>query len=719
MRGGLQAEEERLRKVLRLVRGLLARRPARAEDAGSAAGPQVWLSDEAIKEWDEDVLGRRPLVEGICRAMAAWPAGTPLVVGLMGDWGEGKTSVLNLVVGELERQGQHVIIQFDPWFFNSPEALIQGFLTSIESAILDLPEHKAQKAGREVWRKARRTLSSLPSVSLFGFGANFENLAERVPGLEELRADVSGVCRSVGGRIVVVLDDVDRLPAEEVRTVLKLVKLWNTFSGFVFLLAFDRRAVEGKLREELEGDPRLLEKLIQVEIRLPAPERTAVGRFLDKGLDQIQAAYGITYESNFEERMGNMWRSGMSRRITTLRAVKRFLNAAAFAVPLVSGEANYADLFGLEFVRVFYPEVYEDVRSHRDLFCGGAGEGAWAGQENERRKAHFEGCLGSLSDDDGRETVKGVLSEIFPVFAESVLPLTGGHGGAYLGEWSREQRAAAPNRIDVYFQLGVPSGQVSDAWVRTTIRQVNDAAGAEVRGLVGAALENAKEKGTLRSALDRLLTFAREVERARARDAIWGVVEREGLYSTESPAFEMSEHHLAGSVVFALAAAFEDCPEIQEVLAEVVRTGPLSFASGIVHFAVPELNHVIRNWTHVDVEGLRGELRRRVRTEYVEAGRNLVSEEPRWGVRVLYELQDKELVTDYLVSLFKGDSRLVAPFLRRYVDDVFGERGFRMQELERLVDVSALRAATKGLDIPEELEEDERFAVERFLGAEE
>jgi hypothetical protein len=690
--------------------------PQRSDAAGAAETDQLILSDEPITAAAQDLLGRGALVDGICAAIVAWPASQPLVVAVTGSWGEGKTSVIKLVLQRLRDSGRHVIIEFDPWFFNSPEALIQGFLTSIEQALMELPEFRRTRAARKAWRATRGTLSSLPRINVLGSGIDFSNLRREAPPIDEIRTHVANMCGSLGRRVVVVLDDVDRLTAEDVRITLKLVKLWNSFSGFVFLLAFDRAAVEGKLEQELKSDPLLLEKLVQVEIRLPAPNARAIGRLIDAHFEKLEDVHGITYEHDFVERFGTMWRSGISRSVTTLRAAKRYLNVVTFAVPFVGGEVNYADLFALEFLRLFYPSIYEGAKRHQDLFAGVSMSGLGGDQEHQRRKSYHEALLQQLATDDDRDIVKAVLSTVFPLFEESVLPMGGRYGQSHLAGWTREQRAAAPDRLPIYFQYGVPEGEVPDTWVRVLMGQVNAANEADVPNIVAAAFSEAKEKGTLGKVLDRLIHFAEEVSRERAAPLIWAVIEQEGLYETRAEAFERSEFAAARALLFALAARFQHSPNIQHVLADVVRRGPLSFASDIVHFAVPRLNDLVRDWTHVDGDALRCELRNRVKGEYVDKGRNLLTEQPDWvSSRVLYEIGDRKMASEYLIGLFRVDPSLVPPFLARFVSRPFDEPQFHLADMAKWLDIDSLREAVRSLPVPAPSTEDERFAVQQFL----
>jgi predicted KAP-like P-loop ATPase len=239
----------------------------------------VLYSDDAITEWGQDILGRKELVQRLITSISGWPRQQPLVLAITAPWGTGKTSVLNLLSKELEASPGTIVIKFDPWFFNSAEGLIQGFFTVVEERLKTAPGFQLSEEGRRNWARARRVLSSLPSVSLFGFGVDFSSLASDVPSLDEVKKSVSGLCQGIEQRVVVTFDDLDRLSSEDLRTALKLVKIWTGFAPFTYILSYAREPTEAKLKKELDADPMLLQKLIQVEVSLPPAQPRSIGRW--------------------------------------------------------------------------------------------------------------------------------------------------------------------------------------------------------------------------------------------------------------------------------------------------------------------------------------------------------------------------------------------------------------------------------------------------------
>jgi predicted KAP-like P-loop ATPase len=85
--------------------------------------------DEPISSRSDDLLNRRRFVTQLSRAILSWNTNEPLVVGIYAGWGDGKTSVLNLLNEELS--GKASVMVFDPWYFNSQEELVRIFFQDV------------------------------------------------------------------------------------------------------------------------------------------------------------------------------------------------------------------------------------------------------------------------------------------------------------------------------------------------------------------------------------------------------------------------------------------------------------------------------------------------------------------------------------------------------------------------------------------------------------
>ena len=83
------------------------------------------VGDDPIREPSEDRLGRAPLAESLARQIQRADASEGLVVGVLGPWGSGKTSFVNLVRHYLT-SARVPVRDFNPWLFSGTENLVQA-----------------------------------------------------------------------------------------------------------------------------------------------------------------------------------------------------------------------------------------------------------------------------------------------------------------------------------------------------------------------------------------------------------------------------------------------------------------------------------------------------------------------------------------------------------------------------------------------------------------
>src|SRR5258708_32230811 len=90
-----------------------------------------------------------------------------------------------------------------------------------------------------------------------------EKLSEK--DIKETKAEVSELLRQLKAPILVVIDDVDRLTADEVRLIFQLIKANADFPNLVYLALFQRDIVEKSLEKVTSGSGKdFLEKIVQI-----------------------------------------------------------------------------------------------------------------------------------------------------------------------------------------------------------------------------------------------------------------------------------------------------------------------------------------------------------------------------------------------------------------------------------------------------------------------
>ncbi len=104
----------------------------------------VAAPERPIASADEDELDRGGLVDRLCSALInpKTDRATGVVIGITGDWGSGKSSVLNLLDARIKKQDKYpnaLIVRFDPWLVSGRDDLIAQFFSELVGTINGTP----------------------------------------------------------------------------------------------------------------------------------------------------------------------------------------------------------------------------------------------------------------------------------------------------------------------------------------------------------------------------------------------------------------------------------------------------------------------------------------------------------------------------------------------------------------------------------------------------
>jgi len=409
-------------------------------------------SDNPIVEPKDDSLSRRSAAETFARQVLSIEASRGAVVGVLGQWGSGKTSFINLSRAQFKEQGVPVL-DFNPWMFSGAEQLVESFFIEVAAQLRlrrdladignDLADYGEAFAGLgwvplvgpwiERGRGAARVLGKLLKRRREGSQGRREKLEAALSGLDH--------------PIVVVLDDIDRLSTPEIRDVFKLVRLTASFPNIIYLLAFDRARVEQALTEDGVPGRDYLEKILQVAFDLPAIPQTILDR-------QVFAALSSTLEGTNPAGLDEaVWPDVFAEVIRPLvrnmRDVRRYQAAVHGTLVELEDRVALADLLAVEAIRVFLPDVFHKLGVSIDALCTPSSAFVGGREESDHLKQAIEDLieLGGVHE----EVVRSLIKRLFP-FASRHMP----GGSHYSSEWSnpflRERRIGHESILRLYME---------------------------------------------------------------------------------------------------------------------------------------------------------------------------------------------------------------------------------------------------------------------------
>ena len=210
--------------------------------------------DNPIRTPADDTIGRADVARSFAKQILAVDAREGVVVGVLGAWGSGKTSFVNLAREELEQAGVQVL-DFNPWMFSGAEQLMEFILRRAGRPVESPPRVRRSWPGpRGLWRGVfgNGLVAGGGPLDRARAGRN-QDLGKgtaATEGVGKRRLKLQKALADLDQPIVVVLDDIDRLSTSEIRDVFRLVRLTASFPNIVYLVAFDRTRVETALAEQ-------------------------------------------------------------------------------------------------------------------------------------------------------------------------------------------------------------------------------------------------------------------------------------------------------------------------------------------------------------------------------------------------------------------------------------------------------------------------------------
>ena len=347
------------------------------------------FGDDAPKEsLSDDRLNYAPFAQRIAHAIAGLDAAGGYVIGLHGKWGSGKSTALNFVLEYLRqhhnahRENRVIPIEFRPWLIAGHHDLIAAYFKVLSEAL----DGRTQSQGRlsRLWQRLKPEKTSDLVVAaiklslamaeptgtalvgrLAGAAASTANeLSERIrksPSLQKAYETLHDKLRESGQRYVVLIDDIDRLSADDIRSVMRMVKSVGQLPNVIYLLAYDREIVWRSFgRDAIRAEPSFVEKIVQQELQLPVASQSALLAMLDEEL----SFFPKDIENSL--RWEHIKQDGVRRWIRSPRDVVRLSNAVKFCWAALEGAFDPQDLLAMEGLRLFDFEVFEWLRDQRD-----------------------------------------------------------------------------------------------------------------------------------------------------------------------------------------------------------------------------------------------------------------------------------------------------------------------------------------------------------------
>ncbi|MFQ2625039.1 P-loop NTPase fold protein [Aeromonas caviae] len=427
-------------------------------------------ADNPITRLEEDALGRAKPALSFAKQLLTLDSNKGVVVGVLGPWGSGKTSFVNLSQSFLKESGV-TILEFNPWMFSGADQLAQSFFIELSSQLKLRPDLAEIGGLIEDYGDVFSGLGWLPLVGPWIERSRLitdliaKALLRKKEGVGSSQKRVHQSLKRIDKPILVILDDIDRLSTQEIRDVFKLVRLTANFPNIIYLLAFDRYRVEQALGEQGIPGRDYLEKILQIAIDLPATPDHVLNSQIINAIDA--AVEGVENPGYFDsERWPDVFMEVIRPLIRNMRDVRRYAAAIHGTVRDIGGQVALVDILALEAIRVFLPDVFHGLHSSVEgLTTTSGGYGYHA--ESPELKSQIDNLV--AKGEGHKESIRNLVCRLFPGGERH---LGGSHYGRdWSHSWLKERRVAHKEVLRYYLErvVGEELQAFSDAEIAWSV----------------------------------------------------------------------------------------------------------------------------------------------------------------------------------------------------------------------------------------------------------
>lgn len=335
----------------------------------------TFIQDTPIKNEKEDILNYSIFAERLANALLSIPADGKFVFALCGEWGSGKTSILNLTETKLSKRN-FVIIHFSPWNITDKNILLKEFFSTLKNK---LPIEKEKSRLYKLIDRYQDLLinetQNIPSIgkwisTLFNICIQLFVREKRDDSITVQKELIINYLQKekISKKIIIMMDDLDRLTQDEIQLVFRLIKEIADFPKISYVLSFDKTQVTNAIQNLQNCDgAEYLKKFINLQWNVPVPNNDKLFEVLKNQLENNNIILPDYQEIVYFEKT---YKTCIAPFIKNIRDIKLLCNSFVFSYKIIGEEINISDLLSITACSIFYPKLFSYIRENKGLLTG-------------------------------------------------------------------------------------------------------------------------------------------------------------------------------------------------------------------------------------------------------------------------------------------------------------------------------------------------------------
>lgn len=446
-------------------------------------------ADRPIQKINQDRLNRAKFAKYLARCMLDHHETNSLVIGLSGGFGSGKTSIINMVLEELEFASTNlednqkpIVLNFSPWSYSGQNQLIYSFFRRLSSVIrlaphlkhkeqiiylLELyvsfftrqPIPKALRHQRTLWQR----LTGQYKEEIYAWESGRD--------LTMVKAELNKLLSEQKHKMIIIIDNISRIYPEEIKQILQIVKSMGDYANTVYMLSINKEQVVNAINKiDGQGGEEYIEKIIQLPFNVPAIQKQDLEAILGDKLTRVMQSVPET--SWTDEYWADIYYSAVKYCFENCRDITRYVNTLNFSYARLKDMVNPVDYFAITAIEVFMPEVYAGIRDNKDLFTDLLEHVYKLDADELQKERERTDEIMNRNQRIPRQMLINLIMKLFPRIRHIYDPETPFYHSDRIAP--QLKRVCSPEFFDLYFKLSMQASQIPPAEFQAIIKVAND-----------------------------------------------------------------------------------------------------------------------------------------------------------------------------------------------------------------------------------------------------
>lgn len=355
------------------------------------------------KDVDYDLLKRNKIIGDLFNSINYCKNKERFIISLTGQWGSGKTTILNIIKKQLNNENIIVVDNFETWKYSNDKALIYGMFDEIMKAI------GINFSTLEVKRFVNSCIAIVSEKTDINIG--LFSLDYKI--IDKIKLMLGEYLEKNDKRVVFIIDNLERTNENNILVILKTISTILNIDRFIYVLSYDEKEMKDIFDNKLHINYDYMEKVVQLPLAVPEINQEDIDEICTACLKNLLIHYGIN-ENEIEKYKTAI--NLFNKNIKDLRSFKRKINSICNCCFFGDNYLNKVDYFLVELIRHENLILYNDIRKNYKYYVSEDYAAIYgylkdsAKEYNEKATKYFD----KLFEKDKNLEYKDILCLLFP-----------------------------------------------------------------------------------------------------------------------------------------------------------------------------------------------------------------------------------------------------------------------------------------------------------------